>query len=376
MDVVTLTKKLLSFNSINPPGNEAEIAIYTGELLERNGFHTSYYTFSDKRLHLVAEKGLSEGLKPVVFSGHFDTVPLGIQKWSVDPFAGEIRENKLYGRGSSDMKGALAAMIIAAIEAFNGHKPAGGVRLMFTAAEELGCQGVQQLVRVIKNASGAKVVIVGEPTSNKPAIAHKGAIYFNVVTTGKTAHSSMPHLGDNAIYKAASAILKARDFSFETEKDELLGFPTINVGKMSGGMNLNSVPDHAEFSIDIRATSKLDHDQVITKLRNLLGNNAAIEVLVNLKAVSTPNNDPMVKKVYKICGIDPAESGYPMSLPYLTDGSVLQGFFDGAPTVILGPGQPEMAHQTDEFCFIDKLQQSVNIYKNLLIQGGKNDGIS
>jgi succinyl-diaminopimelate desuccinylase len=373
MDVVSLTKKLLSFNSINPPGNEAEIARYTGELLERNGFHTSYYTFSDRRLHLIAEKGLIPEIPPVVFSGHFDTVPLGIKKWSIDPFVGEIKENKIYGRGSSDMKGALASMICGAIESFSGQKPKGGVRLIFTAAEELGCQGAQQLVRVLRNAGKARAIIVGEPTSNKPAIAHKGAIYFNLVTTGKTAHSSMPHLGDNAIYKAATAILKARDFNFEAEKDELLGFPTINVGKMVGGMNLNSVPDHAEFSIDIRTSSRVDHDLVIEKLSRTLGKDVEIEVLVNLKAVSTPHNDPFVMKVYGLCGIDPANGEFPMSLPYLTDGSVLQGFYGGVPTVILGPGEAGMAHQTDEFCYIDKLEQSVNIYKNILIQGGKND---
>jgi succinyl-diaminopimelate desuccinylase len=259
MDVVSLTKKLLSFNSINPPGNEAGIARYTGDLLERNGFQVRYYTFSDERLHLVAERGLSGSKPPIVLSGHFDIVPLGVKKWTVDPFAGEVRDDKIWGRGSSDMKGGLAAMICASVEAFGNCAPEGGVRLIFTAAEELGCQGARQLVKVMNDSTGARAVIVGEPTANQPAIGHKGAIYLNAVTSGKTAHSSMPHLGDNAIYKAAASILKARDFQFDAEKDELLGYPTINVGKMSGGINLNSVPDHAEFSIDIRTTAKLDH---------------------------------------------------------------------------------------------------------------------
>ncbi len=371
MDVISLTKKLLSFNSINPPGNEAEIARYTGELLERNGFHICYYVFSDQRLHLVAEKGLSADKLPVVLSGHFDTVPLGAKEWKADPFAGEVSDNKIWGRGSSDMKGGLAAMICASVEAFEGQKPEGGIRLIFTAAEELGCQGARQLVSVMKKTGAVRGVIVGEPTSNRPAIGHKGAIYLNAVTSGKTAHSSMPHLGDNAIYKAASSILRARDFKFGIEKDELLGFPTINVGKMSGGMNLNSVPDHAEFSIDIRATSKLDHDSVLERLAEELGSETSLEVLVNLKAVSTADSDPFVSLVYNICGIEPADTNYPLSLPYLTDGSVLQAFYNSAPTIILGPGQPEMAHQTDEYCSIDKLEQAVNIYKNIIIQGGE-----
>ena len=366
MDVVSLTKKLLSFNSTNPPGNEAEVARYTGELLEKNGFRTRYYDYSENRLHLVADKGLSADKPPVVLSGHLDIVPLGSKKWTVDPFAGEVRDNKLFGRGSSDMKGGLAAMICASIEAFKGSDPEGGVRLIFTSAEELGCQGAQHLVKLMDYEGGARGVIVGEPTSNLPATGHKGAIYLNAVTSGKTAHSSMPHLGDNAIYKAALSILKARDFKFETEKDELLGFPTINVGKMSGGMNLNSVPDHAEFSIDIRATARLDHNRVLEKLMKELGEETVIEVLVNLKAVSTPPDDPFVQNVYDICGVDSADKKYPLSLPYLTDGSVLQAFYKGAPTIILGPGQPEMAHQTDEFCYLDKLEESVNIYRNII----------
>ena len=367
MDVIKLTQKLLSFNNINPPGNEGDIARYTGELLQKNGFNTEYFTFGENRLHLVAAKGLSEAEPPIVLSGHFDTVPLGAKKWNVDPFSGEIKDNKIWGRGSSDMKGGLAAMIIASIEAFNESDPLGGIRLIFTAGEESGCQGVQSLVREIKKGGEARAVIVGEPTSNQPAIGHKGAIYLNAVTSGKTAHSSMPQLGDNAIYKAAMSILKVRDFEFEVERDSLLGFPTINVGKMSGGMNLNSVPDHAEFNIDIRTTTKLDHAEVLESLANKLGKETLLEILVNLNAVSTSPIDPFVLLVYDVCGVDRTDKKYPLSLPYLTDGSVLQAYYKGAPTIILGPGQPEMAHQMDEYCQLEKLIHAVDIYKKIII---------
>ncbi len=368
MDVISLTKKLLSFNTINPPGNEGELASYTGELLIKHGFRSTYLDYGDNRLHLVAEKGLSEVSPPIVLSGHFDTVPLGSKKWITDPFAGEIKDNKIWGRGSSDMKGGLAAMICASIEAFNESEPEGGIRLVFTAGEELGCQGALHLVKAIKNRGKARAIIVGEPTANIPAIGHKGALYLNAVTSGVTAHSSMPELGVNAIYKAATSILKTRDFNFDVERDALLGFPTINVGKMNGGMNINSVPDHAEFSIDIRSTTKLDHNEVLERLELQLGKETVLETLVNLKPVSTDQNDPFVQLVYDVCGVDRADKSYPMSLPYLTDGSVLQTFYNGVPTVIMGPGQPEMAHQTDEFCYIQKLEQSVNLYKKIILK--------
>ena len=102
---------------------------------------------------------------------------------------------------------------------------------------------------------------------------------------GQTAHSSMPELGENAIYKAAESILKARDFKFDAEKDPLLGFPTINVGKMSGGMNINSVPDHAEFTIDIRSTSLIDHRKILDRLISEFGSGTSLETLVDLKPV-------------------------------------------------------------------------------------------
>jgi len=118
MDLITLTKKLLSFNNINPPGNEEGISRFVAGLLSDSGFDVKLPEFEKGRLHLIAEKGLSSHKPPVVLSGHFDTVPLGNSQWSVDPFAGEISEGKIWGRGSSDMKGGVAAMILASTEAF------------------------------------------------------------------------------------------------------------------------------------------------------------------------------------------------------------------------------------------------------------------
>jgi succinyl-diaminopimelate desuccinylase len=366
MDVISLTRDLLSFNNINPPGDEEAIARFAGKILGNNGFSTEYILFSEGRLHLVADRGLSDLKAPIVLSGHFDTVPLGNKKWSIDPFEGKVRDGKIYGRGSSDMKGGVAAMILASILAFKESPPDGGIRLIFTAAEELGCIGIQQLAKTLKDPGNASAIIVGEPTSNHPYLGHKGALYLNAVTKGVTAHSSMPHLGDNAIYKAASSILKTRDFNFNAEEDPLLGFPTINVGRMNGGMNINSVPDHAEFSIDIRSTSKVDHYEMLARLSLDLGPETELETLVNMSPVFTDENDPFIQLAYKVCGAGISDKLIPKALPYLTDGSVLQRLYNGAPTIILGPGQPEMAHQTDEFCYISKLEESVQIYYDII----------
>jgi len=368
IDVISLTRKLLSFNTVNPPGNESEIAGFAGDLLAANGFNVRYPVFEVNRLHLVAEKGLSSKRPPIVLSGHFDTVPLGNKKWGTDPFAGDVGEGRIWGRGSSDMKGALAAMILAAIGASAGTPPEGGIRIIFSAGEELGCQGISKLVGEKGLSGDASAIIVGEPTGNLPVTGHKGAIYLKAVASGKTAHSSMPELGINAIYKAARSITKIMDFNFEAEKDPLLGYPTINVGRISGGMNINSVPDNAEFTIDIRTTTNIDHKHILEKLKGEIGNETEIETLVDLKPVFTPETDPFIKVVYDVCGISKPATGYPRALPFLTDGAVLQSFCHDAPTVILGPGQPEVAHQTDEFCFIDKLEKSVNIYRDVILK--------
>ncbi len=365
-DVILLTRELLSFNTINPPGNEREVAQFVGKLLSENGFEVSYHKYEENRLHLVAEKGVSGDVAPLVFSGHFDTVALGRKPWSEDPFSGVNKGDRIYGRGSTDMKGGLAAMTIAAIEATRTTTPVGGIRLIFTAGEELGCQGISQLVKSNAELGKARAVIVGEPTANHPAIAHKGALYLNASTKGKTAHSSMPELGDNAVYKAARAVVRIENFRFHADTDLLLGFPTINVGKFRGGMNINSVPDHAEFTIDVRTTTMTPHQALLERLKRELGDEVVLETMVDLKAVSNSESDPFIQMVYEVCGIDGESTSESRSLPYLTDGSVLQGHYGGVPTIILGPGEPALAHQTDEYCSIEKIKQSVGLYKNII----------
>ena len=370
-DVIELTRKLVEFNNINPPGNEHEIAEFVGQFLAENGFSIDYHQLELNRQTLIAEKGLIAEKPPIVLTGHFDTVPLGDQPWSEDPFAGTIKDGKIFGRGTTDMKAGVATMIVASVRAFKDATPKGGVRLIFTAGEEPGCHGALHLANTAYNLGKASAIIVGEPTANIPAIGHKGALYLKVSTSGKTAHSSMPDLGINAIYKAARAITKIENFKFLAEKDELHGFPTINVGLINGGKNLNSVPDHVEFTIDIRSTGKLSHSEILERLSAELGEEVNIQTLVDLPAVSSDENSSFVKVVYEVCGVNPETQNLRKSLPYMTDGAVLQQLYGDVPTVILGPGQPEMAHQTDEFCYVSKIEEAVEIYKNIILKNAE-----
>lgn len=371
MDPIQLTKKLIQFNTVNPPGREAAIAKFIGELLLQNGFDIDYPVHATDRLNLIATKGLSPDFDPIVLTGHLDVVPLGAAEWTMDPFSGEIKEGKMYGRGSSDMKSGVAAMTVAAIEVFNESAPKGGVKLIYTADEELGCNGAKTLFESGYNIGRASAIVVGEPSGNIPFIGHKGGLFALAKTKGVTVHSSMPHLGDNAIYKAASAINKIETMKFDVEEDALLGFPTINVGTVKGGLNFNSVPDHTEFTVDIRTTTKLPNYKAMNSLKHHLGSEVEIDQLTDLDAIATSEKHPFVKMVYQICNINSNSINFKNTAPYLTDASVLTPWLGEIPTIILGPGEVEMAHQTDEFCYVNKIQKAVTIYKEIIISNAK-----
>lgn len=371
LDVIGLTQKLISFDTSEQQGAEERPAKFLGELLSADGFTVRYHTFAPGRLTLLAEKGLSSDRPPVVLSGHLDTVPLGATPWCHDPFAGEISDGRLYGRGASDMKGGVAAMVCAARKTFNLYAPRGGVRLLFTAAEEPGCLGAKGLAESGFDVGCASAVIVGEPTSNLPFLGHKGGLYLRASTAGRTAHSSMPELGDNAIYKAARAITCVENFQFNVARDSLHGLPTINVGCMRGGENFNSVPDHAEFTIDIRTTAQTDHRELLQRISSELGNHVSLATLVALPPVSTAATAPFARLVFAVCGCDISDPEQPKSLAYLTDGAILQQLYNNPPTIILGPGEPEQAHRSDEFCLLEKLEEAVTIYTNILLRIGE-----
>ncbi len=364
MDVISLTQKLIRFNTVNPPGNEKEIAEFCGEFLQNAGFDVNYYEFSENRLSVVAEAGITDKALPLVLSGHLDTVPLGQKEWSVEPFSGEIKDGKLYGRGSCDMKGGVAAIMTAAVNALDSSLPAGGLRIILSASEENGCKGAAHLAQTA-DLGKACGLIIAEPTNNLPVCAHKGALYMWVKATGVTVHSPMPERGDNAIYKAARAITKIENYEFKTEEDPILGMPTINVGVVKGGLNINSVPDRAQFSIDVRSTTKIEHDDVIKDLQNLLGNELTMEPFVNCKPVYTDEKDPFIGIADSAAGVDRSSGAVPKSLPYATDAAFLQDYYK-APAVILGPCEAHMAHQTDEYCHVKSIEDAVDIYTKII----------
>ena len=365
-DAVQLTRKLLSFNTINPPGAEQACAEYLGTLLERAGFRVDYAAFAPTRTSVVARIGRDMDRPPIGFTGHMDTVPLGGAQWKQDAFGASLEGGRLYGRGSSDMKSGVAAFVVAALAQAERLRDSPGVTLVLTADEECGCGGAAHLVRDTNLLGRVGALLVGEPTANYPLVGHKGALWLEARTTGITAHGSMPERGDNAVYKAARAVDVLRQFDFAVEPHPLMGAPTLNVGTLHGGLNINSVPDRATIGIDIRTIPGQDHAGVRNKLQRALGEAVELVPIVDVEAIYSRPESAWMQQVFAAAERRIGERPRARSATYFTDAAVLNAVYRDVPICVLGPGEPQLAHQTDEYCLVDRVEQSVDMYAELL----------
>lgn len=363
---VALTQALIRQNTINPPGNERRCADILARRLEENGFTVDVVEFGDNRASLVARIGGKDGTLPIAFTGHIDTVPLGMRDWTQDPFGGEIVGDKLYGRGSSDMKAGVAAFVEACIDRRTVLESGPGALLVITAAEETGCEGAYHLCNQPGLLGRAGALVVAEPTSNHPLVGHKGALWLKAVAEGVTAHGSMPEKGVNAVAKAARAVVRLDDFDFNERRHEVLGSPTLNVGSMHGGINVNSVPDRAEIGLDIRTVPGQTHARVKEALGSFLGPDVAMDPIVDVEAVWTDPQDAWMRRVFAIMAPLLGEAPVVKGATYFTDASALTPAMGGLPTVILGPGEAAMAHQTDEYCLVSRIDQAVEAYRQII----------
>jgi succinyl-diaminopimelate desuccinylase len=368
IDPRSLTRELLAFNTINPPGMERACARHLGAILEQAGFAVAYHEFAEARTSLVATIGGNDAKPPICFTGHIDVVPLGASRWSHDPFAGETAGDKLFGRGSTDMKSGIASFVAAAVELAPRLRASPGLVLVITAGEEIGCEGAKYLADH-KLVERAGAIVVAEPTGNYPYVGHKGLAWFEIETHGVTAHGSMPEVGDNAIVKMAHLIGDLERFRFPVDSHDVMGKPTLNVGTIRGGLNTNSVPDEARITLDTRTVPGIDHVHLCKSLESLVApRGATVRKIVDTPALYTEPANAWVQSVFEACTpfLDARPS--PRTITFSTDGADLKRAFGGPPAVILGPGEPTLAHQTDEWCSLTRLQQSVDLFRTLMKQ--------
>lgn len=365
-DALQLTRELLKFNTINPPGAEQACAQHLGDLLKRAGFTVDYAEFAPTRTSLVAKIGGVKGKRPLGFTGHIDTVPLGSAAWKADAFGASLEGGKLYGRGSSDMKSGVAAFVVAALRMVEQLKNGPGVTLVITADEECGCGGATYMVKQGNLLGEVGALVIGEPTANYPLVGHKGAFWLDVKTHGITAHGSMPEQGDNAIYKAAAAITKLRDFDFETPAHALMGVPTLNVGTVHGGLNINSVPDSTVIGVDIRSVPGQDHALLQSRMQRMLGETVEVTATLDVASIYSDPAQPWIQHVFDVTQSRLGARPQAKTATYFTDAAVLKEAYRDIPMVVLGPGEPQLAHQTDEYCLVDRIEESVAIYSELI----------
>jgi len=368
-DAIGLTQALVRMNTINPPGHEDQCAHLLAQLLRDAGFDCRFTEFSPRRTTLIARLGGRPGTLPLCFTGHVDVVPLGAAPWTVPPFSGDIVAGKLYGRGSSDMKSGVAAFVVAAIALAELIRDSAGITMVITAGEETGCEGAFHLANSSADREWlgqAGALVVAEPTANAPYIGHKGAFWLKAQADGVTAHGSMPEQGDNAVYKVARAAGALEAFRFDQPAHALMGHATLNVGTIAGGLNINSVPDAAELTIDIRTIPGQDHQHVRRCLCAVLGEQITLQTLLDVPSVYTPPDEPWIKTVFARCQPLFQEPLSARSVSYFTDAAALLAPLGNPPTVILGPGEPQLAHQTDEYCEVSRIHEAVKIFSDLI----------
>ncbi len=363
MDEVRLTQELIRINSENPPGNEKKIAKFIKDYLEDFGIPAEMIEFGKNRFNVIGEKGKGKGL---ILAGHIDTVPSGdLKKWKYSPFEGKIVKGKIYGRGASDMKGGLAA-ILGSLRKFKNKNFKKRLVLAFVGDEEVAMKGTKYLIEKRKSfLKNVKYGVMAEPTNLDIRIAQKGITMIKLKFKGKAAHGSKPELGDNAILKASDFIqeLKKLTRKLKKKKDPLLGSGTINVGKILGGTKVNIVPDYCEVEIDRRLIPGETPAIAIKQIRKILEKlnlKAKIEYLNEPRlAMKIPKNSKIVKMIQSIKKAKiKGESGYTESELYYRE--------CGIEFVSFGPGDPKLAHVINENIKISKIKKAKKVFEKLI----------
>jgi succinyl-diaminopimelate desuccinylase len=365
-DVVGLAQELVRLPSTPESGGQRRIAELLADRLASCGFGVEVDAYAEGHANVLARWGDADRAA-VCLTGHLDTVSVVESAWTVDPWGAEIRDGRLYGRGSADMKAGVAALMHA-VEGYVENPPddAAPVVLVLTAQEEVGSLGAASLA-----AQGSllpsRVLVVAEPTANQPAVGHRGVVWLDVVARGRSCHGSTPHLGENAVEKLMDAVQLVREWAATDAKyDELLGPRTLNIGRFSGGVLRNIVPDLARAELDIRTPEATDAVELPEALQRLVGDLATIETALSLPPVATDPGDVWVRLLRRLASAHVALGPTPGVARFFTDASVLTPALGLPPTIVCGPGSPDQAHVVDEFCAVADITAAQEIYAGLL----------
>lgn len=367
---VQILKDIIKIQSVN--GNEKEVADYLGKLFKKHGIASEQVEYAENRDNLVAEIGTAQD-KVLAFSGHMDVVaPGNLDLWDFDPFSATEKDGKIYGRGATDMKSGLAAMVIAMIELAEEKASLNGkIRLLATVGEEVGELGAEQLTEK-GYADDVNAMVIGEPSGYRIVYAHQGSINFTVTSTGKSSHSSMPELGINAIDHLNEFYTKANhEFRKEHYTDDVLGNFNYNVTLISGGDQVNSIPEKATLSGNIRTIPAFDNEKTVQLLNKIVadlntkeGFQLALTIDANKLVVKSQKDSDIAQLAQNIAEKKTGQEVPLLGIPGTTDAAEFVKAKTTFPVIVFGPGN-NTPHQANEYVEVDNYLEMIDIYKEI-----------
>lgn len=366
---IEVLKRLISFQTVNPPGNEKWAADYLAELLEPHGFRCTVQDLGENRANLIAEVGNEEGPE-LMLNGHLDVVPVS-EDWMGNPFEAAFREGRLYGRGSADMKGGVAAMCSAAMQYVEeeGAPKKGKLKLLFVADEESSNLGLHSYIRQYRPGTWA---IIGEPTNLKIAIAHRGVSRDYIDLHGFARHAALPETEESAVTKTAGAIRAIEEINqkLSAYTHEVLPSPSIAVTMIDGYEKDNVVPGTVRLLLDFRILPGMSHKAVQEILRTGLEQEGiqgyGLVPHFYMPGGEISSSDPFVRLCLDakrdVCSCESEES------PCAFDASCEQCFLveQGVKTIICGPGSLSEAHTANEFTDVRQVEKAQEIYRSII----------
>lgn len=392
IDVVETLSDLVRIPSVNPMGRavsgeiyyEHRVTDYLESLFRKLKIPTQRHTVSPQRDNLIARvdgsKTPEKGGRILMLEAHQDTVP--VEGMTIDPFDPQVKDGRIYGRGSCDIKGGMAAMITA-LARLAKEKPRGRptVVLACTVNEEHGFTGATDWARTYAGghdqAPSSKLLpripdgcIVAEPTRLNVVVAHKGAVRWRCHTRGIATHSSQPHLGENAVYHMARVLQVLESYAKEVvphlSHHPLCGHPTLSVGLISGGISVNTVPDRCTIEIDRRVLPGENPDEAYRHALDYLGTVVPVgtpvmhdEPFLKTYGLSDEHNHAFGEQLGAAIREKVASAGELIGVPFGTNAPHYAR--TGCPTVVFGPGSIDQAHTCDEWLEIGQLQAAGEI---------------
>ncbi len=373
VEVVSLLQEVIKQRSDYPPGDCREALRVITEKLALDGVAANVYSNREHQPNLVACLGPEEDPVSLMFHAHIDTVPAGDEsRWSHPPFEGQIHDDKLFGRGAGDDKSSVVAQIMALLVLVRANvNLKGRLAVVIVSDEESGGEyGTSWLHR--QGLLRTKALVVGEQTNNKVAIGERVACGIDLTVFGKSAHGAMPWAGDNAILKMARVLTWLRDHYFpilNQKKYSVLPPPTLNIGKIQGGIQWNIVAEQCKVDMDRRLLPSETREQAMEELRQVLDEFSRKveplkyelfsqgEVAAN---IDTDACDPFVEMANRTLFDLTNENRELIGYVQTSDGRWFAK--DGIPIILFGPSDPAVAHSTDEFVTIDQLLEATRFY--------------